>query len=80
MTEFNYDAAEDMSRGSQRRESLGSIPCGFRDNGARRQFADLDVFRVTDDVRNTAYNYLCVGNTEIRLNNKQTATLLTILG
>lgn len=80
MTEFNYINAEDVSRGAQKRETLGSIPCGFRDNGGRREYAELDVFRVTDAVRDTAYSYLCVGNTEIRLNLKQTATLLTILG
>ena len=80
MTEYDDNTTEDVYRGAQKRETLGSIPCGFRDNGARREYANLDLFRVTDEVRDTAYNYLCIGNTEIRLNDKQTATLLTILG
>lgn len=80
MTEYDDNTTEDVYRGAQKRETLGSIPCGFRDNGGRREYADLDVFRVTDEVRDTAYNYLCVGKTEIRINDRQTATLLTILG
>ncbi|AGP29688.1 hypothetical protein A606_00150 [Corynebacterium terpenotabidum Y-11] len=80
MTEFNYINTEDASRGAQKRETLGSIPCGFRERGGRREYADLDVFTVTDEVRGTAYSYLCVADTEIRVTAKSAAILSALLG